>query len=53
LWKRLYLVPRPTGLLPFAVAFRERLFDVGIAEHHPGASAARLAMAGMKPVVAD
>jgi 1-deoxy-D-xylulose-5-phosphate synthase len=43
---------RPTGLLPFARAFPERVYDVGIAEQHAVTSAAGLAMAGMKPVVA-
>jgi 1-deoxy-D-xylulose-5-phosphate synthase len=43
---------RPTGLLPFAQAFPERVYDVGIAEQHAVTSAAGLAMAGMKPVVA-
>jgi 1-deoxy-D-xylulose-5-phosphate synthase len=43
---------RPTGLLPFAEAFPDRVFDVGIAEQHAVTSAAGLAMAGMKPVVA-
>jgi 1-deoxy-D-xylulose-5-phosphate synthase len=43
---------RPTGLLPFAQAFPDRIYDVGIAEQHAVTSAAGLAMAGMKPVVA-
>jgi 1-deoxy-D-xylulose-5-phosphate synthase len=43
---------RPTGLLPFAQAFPQRVYDVGIAEQHAVTSAAGLAMAGMKPVVA-
>jgi 1-deoxy-D-xylulose-5-phosphate synthase len=43
---------RPTGLLSFAQAFPDRVFDVGIAEQHAVTSAAGLAMAGMKPVVA-
>jgi 1-deoxy-D-xylulose-5-phosphate synthase len=43
---------RPTGLLQFAQAFPDRVFDVGIAEQHAVTSAAGLAMAGMKPVVA-
>ena len=42
----------PTGLLAFAQAFPDRVFDVGIAEQHAVTSAAGLAMAGMKPVVA-
>jgi 1-deoxy-D-xylulose-5-phosphate synthase len=43
---------RPTGLLEFAQAFPDRVFDVGIAEQHAVTSAAGLAIAGMKPVVA-
>ena len=43
---------RPTGLLQFAQAFPDRVFDVGIAEQHAVTSAAGLAIAGMKPVVA-
>ena len=43
---------RSTGLAPFADAFPERTFDVGIAEQHAVTSAAGLAMAGMHPVVA-
>jgi 1-deoxy-D-xylulose-5-phosphate synthase len=43
---------RPNGLLPFARAFPERVYDVGIAEQHAVTSAAGLAIAGMKPVVA-
>ncbi|HEY6934495.1 MAG TPA: 1-deoxy-D-xylulose-5-phosphate synthase [Marmoricola sp.] len=43
---------QPTGLLPFATQFPERVFDVGIAEQHAVASAAGLAAAGMHPVVA-
>jgi 1-deoxy-D-xylulose-5-phosphate synthase len=43
---------RPTGLLPFAQAFPDRVYDVGIAEQHAVTSAAGLAIAGMKPVVA-
>ena len=42
----------PTGLVPFATAFPERVFDVGIAEQHALTSAAGLAMGGMHPVVA-
>ena len=42
----------PTGLAPFAAAFPERVFDVGIAEQHALTSAAGLAMGGMHPVVA-
>ena len=42
----------PTGLAPFAEAFPDRCFDVGIAEQHALTSAAGLAMGGMHPVVA-
>ena len=42
----------PTGLAPFAEAFPERCFDVGIAEQHAFTSAAGLAYAGLHPVVA-
>ena len=42
----------PTGLVPFATAFPDRIFDVGIAEQHAVTSAAGLAMGGMHPVVA-
>jgi 1-deoxy-D-xylulose-5-phosphate synthase len=42
----------PTGLVPFATAFPDRTFDVGIAEQHALTSAAGLAMGGMHPVVA-
>jgi len=42
----------PTGLVPFATAFPDRAFDVGIAEQHAMTSAAGLAMGGMHPVVA-
>lgn len=41
-----------TGLDPFAVAYPERFFDVGIAEGHAVCMAAGLAKQGMKPVVA-
>ena len=41
-----------TGLRPFAKAYPERFFDVGIAEQHAVTFAAGLAKAGMKPVVA-
>ena len=43
---------RPTGLLPFAERFPERVFDVGIAEQHAVTSAVGLATAGLHPVVA-
>ncbi|MDR1387989.1 MAG: 1-deoxy-D-xylulose-5-phosphate synthase [Propionibacteriaceae bacterium] len=42
----------PVGLGPFARAWPERTFDVGIAEQHAVASAAGLATAGFHPVVA-
>jgi 1-deoxy-D-xylulose-5-phosphate synthase len=42
----------PTGLAPFAAAFPDRCFDVGIAEQHALTSAAGLAVAGLHPVVA-
>jgi 1-deoxy-D-xylulose-5-phosphate synthase len=41
----------PTGLGPFASAFPDRVFDVGIAEQHAVTSAAGLAMGGLHPVV--
>jgi 1-deoxy-D-xylulose-5-phosphate synthase len=41
----------PTGLGPFAAAFPDRVFDVGIAEQHAVTSAAGLAMGGLHPVV--
>ncbi|WP_405014117.1 1-deoxy-D-xylulose-5-phosphate synthase [Kitasatospora sp. NBC_01539] len=43
---------QPVGLGPFAQAFPERTFDVGIAEQHAVASAAGLATGGLHPVVA-
>ncbi|WP_433539960.1 1-deoxy-D-xylulose-5-phosphate synthase [Streptosporangium sandarakinum] len=42
----------PTGLAPFAEAFPDRLYDVGIAEQHALTSAAGLALGGLHPVVA-
>jgi len=42
----------PTGLAPFAEAFPDRCFDVGIAEQHAVTSAAGLAAGGLHPVVA-
>ncbi|WP_125777782.1 1-deoxy-D-xylulose-5-phosphate synthase [Antribacter gilvus] len=42
----------PVGLAPFAEAFPERTFDVGIAEQHAATSAAGMAYAGLHPVVA-
>ncbi|MCX4750623.1 1-deoxy-D-xylulose-5-phosphate synthase [Kitasatospora sp. NBC_01287] len=43
---------QPVGLAPFAKAYPQRIFDVGIAEQHAVASAAGLATAGLHPVVA-
>jgi 1-deoxy-D-xylulose-5-phosphate synthase len=43
---------QPTGLGAFAARFPDRVFDVGIAEQHAVTSAAGLAMAGLRPVVA-
>ena len=40
------------GLAPFAEAFPDRCFDVGIAEQHALTSAAGLAVGGLHPVVA-
>jgi 1-deoxy-D-xylulose-5-phosphate synthase len=45
-------MPGPTGLLTFQARFPDRFFDVGIAEQHEAASAAGMAMAGLRPVVA-
>jgi 1-deoxy-D-xylulose-5-phosphate synthase len=45
-------MPGPTGLLPFAGRWPERFFDVGIAEQTAVTSAAGMAMAGLRPVVA-
>nr|WP_046502325.1 1-deoxy-D-xylulose-5-phosphate synthase [Streptomyces odonnellii] len=42
----------PVGLAPFAEAFPDRVFDVGIAEQHAVTSAAGLAAGGLHPVVA-
>lgn len=42
----------PVGLGRFAASFPERIFDVGIAEQHAIVSAAGMARAGMRPVVA-
>ncbi|MBV9858176.1 MAG: 1-deoxy-D-xylulose-5-phosphate synthase [Streptosporangiaceae bacterium] len=42
----------PTGLAPFAQAYPNRVYDVGIAEQHAMTSAAGLAMGGLHPVVA-
>lgn len=40
-----------TGLVPFSKTYRDRFFDVGIAEEHAVTFAAGLAAAGLKPVV--
>lgn len=45
-------MPDGTGLKRFAKQFPERFFDVGIAEEHAVTSAAGMAAAGLKPVVA-
>lgn len=45
-------MPGPTGLLKFQEKFPERFLDVGIAEQHAVTSAAGMAMAGLRPVVA-
>ncbi len=42
----------PTGLIPFAACFGDRLVDVGIAEQHAVTAAAGMAMGGLRPVVA-
>ena len=43
---------RPVGLAPFAEAYPDRVFDVGIAEQHAVTSAAGMAFGGLHPVVA-
>lgn len=45
-------MPDGTGLKAFAMEYPERFFDVGIAEQHAVTSAAGMAVAGLKPVVA-
>jgi 1-deoxy-D-xylulose-5-phosphate synthase len=45
-------MPDGTGLTPFAQAFPERFFDVGIAEQHALTFAAGLAVEGYLPVAA-
>lgn len=45
-------MPDGTGLRPFAEAFPERFFDVGIAEQHAVTLAAGMASQGAQPVVA-
>ncbi|MBW8482346.1 1-deoxy-D-xylulose-5-phosphate synthase [Actinomadura parmotrematis] len=42
----------PVGLAPFADAYPDRTYDVGIAEQHAATSAAGLATGGLHPVVA-
>ncbi|ARF77606.1 1-deoxy-D-xylulose-5-phosphate synthase [Kitasatospora aureofaciens] len=42
---------QPVGLEPFAKAYPDRTFDVGIAEQHAVTSAAGLATGGLHPVV--
>ncbi|MDQ0585651.1 1-deoxy-D-xylulose-5-phosphate synthase [Streptomyces rishiriensis] len=42
----------PVGLHKFAAKFPDRVYDVGISEQHAVASAAGLAIAGLRPVVA-
>jgi 1-deoxy-D-xylulose-5-phosphate synthase len=42
----------PTGLIPFADRYGDRLVDVGIAEQHAVTAAAGMAMGGLRPVVA-
>jgi 1-deoxy-D-xylulose-5-phosphate synthase len=45
-------MPDGTGLTPFAKAFPDRFFDVGIAEQHALTFAAGLAAEGLRPVAA-
>ena len=45
-------MPDGTGLSEFAKRFPDRFFDVGIAEAHAVTSAAGMAAAGLRPVVA-
>ena len=45
-------MPDGTGLKRFSEEFPDRFFDVGIAEQHAVTSAAGMAAAGLKPVVA-
>lgn len=45
-------MPDGTGLKAFAECFPKRFFDVGIAEQHAVTSAAGMAAAGLRPVVA-
>ena len=45
-------MPDGTGLKAFSKCYPDRFFDVGIAEQHAVTSAAGMAAAGLKPVVA-
>ena len=45
-------MPEGTGLVPFAEAYPDRFFDVGIAEQHGVTFAAGLSTEGFRPVVA-
>jgi 1-deoxy-D-xylulose-5-phosphate synthase len=45
-------MPGSTGLLAFEARFPDRFHDVGIAEQHAVGTAAGMAMAGLRPVVA-
>lgn len=45
-------MPHGTGLIDFSKQFKDRFFDVGIAEEHAVTFAAGLAAGGMVPVVA-
>ncbi len=45
-------MPEGTGLKAFAARYPDRFFDVGIAEQHAVTSAAGMAAAGLRPVVA-
>ena len=45
-------MPHGTGLVPFARAYPDRFFDMGICEERAVTFAAGLAKSGMKPVVA-
>ena len=45
-------MPDGTGVAAFGKKFPDRFFDVGIAEAHAVTSAAGMAAAGLRPVVA-
>jgi 1-deoxy-D-xylulose-5-phosphate synthase len=45
-------MPDGTGLKPFSEHFKDRFFDVGIAEQHAATFAAGLATQGLKPIFA-